>query len=122
MQVPDLLSPDVEYAKDVYLDMNFGKVQLNIVSGEGIEHYQFVNPEQITEEGIQPGQKVELEVALKDGYGGLEVKSDNDTVEFNVQDNRISFVMPAQDLTITLQAYRKHSITYLYNYAGMGQV
>ena len=101
--------------------MNFGKVQLNIVSGEGIEHYQFVNPEQITEEGIQPGQKVELEVALKDGYGGLEVKSDNDTVEFNVQDNRISFVMPAQDLTITLQAYRKHSITYLYNYAGMGQ-
>ena len=110
-----------EYAKDVYLDMNFGKVQLNIVSGEGIEHYQFVNPEQITEEGIQPGQKVELEVALKDGYGGLEVKSDNDTVEFNVQDNRISFVMPAQDLTITLQAYRKHSITYLYNYAGMGQ-
>ena len=110
-----------EYAKDVYLDMNFGKVQLNIASGEGIEHYQFVNPEQITEEGIQPGQKVELEVALKDGYGGLEVKSDNDTVEFNVQDNRISFVMPAQDLTITLQAYRKHSITYLYNYAGMGQ-
>ena len=110
-----------EYAKDVYLDMNFGKVQLNIVSGEGIEHYQFVNPEQITEEGIQPGQKVELAVALKDGYGGLEVKSDNDTVEFNVQDNRISFVMPAQDLAITLQAYRKHSITYLYNYAGMGQ-
>ena len=46
-----------EYAKDVYLDMNFGKVQLNIVSGEGIEHYQFVNPEQITEEGIQPDKK-----------------------------------------------------------------
>ena len=93
--------------------MNFGKVQLNIVSGEGIEHYQFVNPDQITEEGIQPGQKVELEVALKDGYGGLEVKSDNDTVEFNVQNNRIYIfcIFPSGDsksCTYTFPAVYRH--------------
>lgn len=110
-----------EYQKDVYFDMNFGKVQLNIALGEGVEEYQFANPEQMSEEGIQPGEKVELDVTLKEGYGGLEVLSENETIDFTVTDEKVSFVMPAQDLTITLQAYKKHSILYQYNYGGLDE-
>lgn len=110
-----------EYQKDVYFDMNFGKVQLNIALGEGVEGYQFANPEQMSEEGIQPGEKVELDVTLKEGYGGLEVLSENKTIDFTVTDEKVSFVMPAQDLTITLQAYKKHSILYQYNYGGLDE-
>ena len=57
---------------------------------------------------------MELQVELEEGYGGLEVTSENADVTFQIDDNKVSFIMPNSDLSIVLRAYRLHSITYLY--------
>lgn len=46
--------------------------------------------------------------------------SENKNAEFTVKDNVVSFVMPTESLSVTLQAYRLHTITYLYQYKGYG--
>ena len=51
---------------------------------------------------------------------GLEVTSENADVTFQIDDNKVSFIMPNSDLSIVLRAYRLHSITYLYQYGGYG--
>lgn len=109
-----------EMSKDVYFDISLGNIPLGIQLGDGVDGYEYADPSVLTEEGIKAGTVVELNVSLKEGYGGLEVLSDNKNVVFTVKDNVVSFVMPAEALSITLQAYRLHSITYLYNYKGYG--
>ena len=46
--------------------------------------------------------------------------AENKNAEFTVKDNVVSFVMPTESLSVTLQAYRLHTITYLYQYKGYG--
>lgn len=93
---------------------------LGIQSGEGVKGYQFTDEKLNGEDGIKPGSKVELQVELEEGYGGLEVTSENADVTFQIDDNKVSFIMPNSDLSIVLRAYRLHSITYLYQYGGYG--
>ena len=109
-----------EYQQDVYFDITIGKPMLGIQSGEGVKGYQFTDEKLNGEDGIKPGSKVELQVELEEGYGGLEVTSENEDVTFQIDDNKVSFIMPNSDLTIVLRAYRLHSITYLYQYGGYG--
>lgn len=109
-----------EYQQDVYFDITIGKPMLGIQSGEGVKGYQFTDEKLNGEDGIKPGSKVELQVELEEGYGGLEVTSENEDVTFQIDDNKVSFIMPNSDLSIVLRAYRLHSITYLYQYGGYG--
>ena len=109
-----------EYQQDVYFDITIGKPILGIQLGEGVKGYQFTDEKLNEEDGIKPGSKVELQVELEEGYGGLEVTSENENVTFQISDNKISFIMPNSDLSIVLRAYRLHSITYLYQYGGYG--
>lgn len=109
-----------EYQQDVYFDITIGKPMLGIQSGEGVKGYQFTDEKLNGEDGIKPGSKVELQVELEEGYGGLEVTSENADVTFQIDDNKVSFIMPNSDLSIVLRAYRLHSITYLYQYGGYG--
>lgn len=109
-----------EYQQDVYFDITIGKPMLGIQSGEGVKGYQFTDEKLNGEDGIKPGSKVELQVELEEGYGGLEVNSENEDVTFQIDDNKVSFIMPNSDLSIVLRAYRLHSITYLYQYGGYG--
>ena len=109
-----------EYQQDVYFDITIGKPMLGIQSGEGVKGYQFADEKLNGEDGIKPGSKVELQVELEEGYGGLEVTSENEDVTFQIDDNKVSFIMPNSDLSIVLRAYRLHSITYLYQYGGYG--
>lgn len=109
-----------EYQQDVYFDITIGKPMLGIQSGEGVKGYQFTDEKLNGEDGIKPGSKVELQVELEEGYGGLEVTSENADVAFQIDDNKVSFIMPNSDLSIVLRAYRLHSITYLYQYGGYG--
>ena len=107
-----------EQQQDVYFDITIGKIMLGIQTGEGIKGYQFTDPSLQTEEGVKAGSKVELQVELEEGYGGLEVTSENEEIQFQIENNKVSFVMPTRDLSITLRAYKLHSITYLYQYGG----
>ena len=109
-----------EKQKDVYFDISLGKISLGVKLGDGVAGYEYTDPSVVTEEGVKAGTVVEMKVSLEEGYGGLEVLSDNKNVKFTVKDNLVSFVMPAEALSITLQAYRLHSITYLYHYKGYG--
>ena len=109
-----------EYQQDVYFDITIGKPILGIQLGEGVKGYQFTDEKLNGEDGIKPGSKVELQVELEEGYGGLEVTSENEDVTFQISDNKVSFIMPNSDLSIVLRAYRLHSITYLYQYGGYG--
>lgn len=109
-----------EYQQDVYFDITIGKPILGIQLGEGVKGYQFTDEQLNGEDGIKPGSKVELQVELEEGYGGLEVTSENEDVMFQINDNKVSFIMPNSDLSIVLRAYRLHSITYLYQYGGYG--
>ena len=109
-----------EYQQDVYFDLTLGNSMLGIQLGNGVTGYQMIQPEALTEEGIKAGTKVELQVELAEGYGGLEVLCENTNVDFKVEGNVVTFVMPGQDLAITLNAYKLYSITYMYQYGGYG--
>ena len=109
-----------EYQQDVYFDLMLGKSMLGVQLGNGVAGYRMVTPENLTEDGIKAGTRVELQADLAEGYGGLEVLCENTNVDFKVEGNVVSFVMPGQDLAITLQAYKLYSVTYLYNYGGYG--
>ena len=109
-----------EYQQDVYFDLTLGNSTLGVKLGNGVTGYQIVKPENLTEDGIRAGTKVELQAELAEGYGGLEVLCENTNVDFKVEGNVVSFVMPGQDLTITLCAYKLYSVTYMYHYGGYG--
>lgn len=110
-----------EVQQDVYFDLKIGNGTLGIQLGEGVESYEFEDPALLaSSEGIKPGTLISLKVNLKEGYGGLEAVSENKNAEFTVKDNVVSFVMPTESLSVTLQAYRLHTITYLYQYKGYG--
>ena len=53
--------------------------------GEGVKGYQFTDEKLNGEDGIKPGSKVELQVELEEGYGGLEVTSENADVTFQIE-------------------------------------
>ena len=109
-----------ETQADVYFDLSAGTAMLGIQLGEGVEEYEFADPSIVTEDGIKPGTKVELKVQLKDGYGGLEALCDNESIDITVEDTTVRFTMPANGISLTLQAYKLHSITYMYHYKGNG--
>ncbi len=109
-----------EVQQDVYFDISIGTVTLGIQLGEGVESYEYADPSMVAEDGMEPGAAVELKVKLKEGYGGLEAISTNKNAAFTVKDTVVSFVMPTEDLSVTLQAYKLHTITYLYQYKGYG--
>lgn len=109
-----------EYAQDIYFDITIDRPTLGIQLGEGVSGYKLTDPGIQTEDGIKAGTKVELEVEFAEGYGGLEATSENENVSLKVDGNKVSFIMPGQDVAITLRAYRLHSITYEYQFAGYG--
>ena len=109
-----------EYQQDVFFDITLGKYMFGIQTGTGVKGYQFVDPSVMTETGIEVGTKVELMVELEEGYGALEAVSENKDIDFHIEDNIISFVMPPKDLSIVLQAYKMYRITYEYHYGGYG--
>ena len=109
-----------EMQKDVYFDISAGTAMLGIQLGEGVEGYEFADPSIVTEEGIKPGTKVELKVQLKEGYGGLEAICNNESIDITVEETTVRFTMPADGISLTLQAYKLHSITYQYHYKGKG--
>ena len=110
-----------EVQQDVYFDIKIGNGTLGIQLGEGVESYEFEDSDLLaSSEGIRPGTLISLKVNLKEGYGGLEAVSENKNAEFTIKDNVVSFVMPTESLSVTLQAYRLHTITYLYQYKGYG--
>lgn len=109
-----------ETQEDVYFDLSAGTAMLGIQLGEGVEGYEFTDPSIVTEDGIKPGTKVELKVQLKDGYGGLEALCDKESIDITVEDTTVRFTMPVNGISLTLQAYKLHSITYMYHYKGNG--
>ena len=109
-----------ERQQDVYFDITIGTPLLGIQMGEGVKSYQFTDQNLQAEDGIRPGSRVELLAELEEGYGGLEVVCENPDIAFQVEGNKISFLMPTRDLAITLRACRLHRITYLYQYGGYG--
>ena len=112
----------LEPQKDVWFDLTLGMVSLGITLGEGVKGYKFTDESIVTENGIQSGTTVELEVELEEGYDGLELISDNKNLTWTLDGSKIRFTMPAPDLAVTLRAYRQFGITYEYNYAGYGTV
>ena len=109
-----------EYAQDIYFDITISRPMLGIQYGEGVTGYRYTNSDIQTGEGIKVGTRVEIEVDFAEGYGGLEATSENENITFKVDGNKVSFIMPRQDTAIVLRAYRLHSITYEYQFAGYG--
>lgn len=107
-----------EIQQDVYFDISLGTVMLGIQLGSGVVSYEYVDPSIVTEEGVKAGTRVQLKVKLQEGYGGLEAFSTNENAAFTVKDDIVSFIMPLDSLTVTLQAYKLHKMTYHYNYKG----
>ena len=46
---------------------------------------------------------------------------DNESIEITVERLTVRFTMPANGISLTLQAYKLHSITYMYHYKGNGR-
>lgn len=111
-----------EYAENVYFDLHVGNRKLDVTVGEGVRSWTLTKPAETKEDGIAFGSQVELQAELEEGYGALTVECQDKTIAFKVDNttNTVRFTMPAADVSLTLRAYREHSVTYRYNYDNLG--
>lgn len=108
-----------EYSRRNTLDMSDAACALSVVLGEGIEGFEVVSPEGLDLNSITPGTRVELDISCDEEHRNvLPVFEVPTTISYSLTDNRLSFIMPAMDVTLMLSASPLHTVQWLYNVPG----
>jgi uncharacterized repeat protein (TIGR02543 family) len=109
-----------EPGETVILDLDQKSCALTVAKGDGVSGYAFVSPVMNSGDRVMPGTVITLSAELRSGYRNVSLVSDPAGLSYRRADGKIVFTMPAFDVSVTLVAYRVHSVDYMYNYGGMG--
>ena len=108
-----------EYSRTNALDMSGATCALSVVLEEGVEGFTVLSPEVLDLSSVAPGTRVELEITCDEDHRNvLPIFEAASPISYALTENRLSFIMPAVDVTLKLSASKLHTVTWLYNTPG----
>ena len=102
------------------------KLTVNSDAGS-IKSWEIQYPDASMMNAIVPGAEVTLSAILLEGYNNLRLTSDAADLNYDITkntdditENTVTFIMPAQDVSIDLRGVKINQVNFRYNYGDMG--
>ncbi|MCI6005032.1 MAG: InlB B-repeat-containing protein [Blautia sp.] len=116
-----------EEESEVTLRLEHIPRKLTVNSDASIESWKIQYPDASMMNAIAPGAEVKLSAILLEGYNNLRLTSDAADLNYDITkntdditENTVTFIMPAQDVSIDLRGVKINQVNFRYNYGDMG--